>query len=1019
MPSLDRLLAGPALTALILAAALIALAWPLIFQARALTGIDLQLIFYPYREYLGSAFADGRIPVWNPYAAMGVPFAANPLARVFYPIDWFFLPLAPHHALTASTLVHILLGGLGMWWFAARVLRVRPSARVLAAVAFALSGVMMARVAQPNFLVSIAWLPLVFLAASRVVAPLSVRWLALLALALALQFLGGHPQYTWMTLIALAPWMAFEAVRRRHDRPGRGYLLESSQLRAIVLGPARFFAAGVGAWAAALLLFAGLAAVQIVPAFRLWWLSARRIDFGAEAIFVHPLENATAPSGLFPLFQTIPLSGEVVGYLGFVAAGLAIAALPLAYRRGHTWFLAGMTALAILFAYGDQPAIHDWYYGRVPGFDAFRAPARWLAFSTFALAGLAALGLDALATPPTLRRRAVAAGIAAAGFTVAGVLVWAIQADAIGLFDETRIIWTAVGVPAAVLVLAVVLLGRRLHLLLPVAVAVELAFAAVVYDLSTGIPSEVYERPDPLAAALAADGFDGRVLSVASVEGKWLGLDPSTRADVDARYRDDLDPRVFGRFTDALTNVEAGVPNAPLASRLSSADLYDGGLGVTRQFIELQQAVIMNAGDQIDLTLRSKLGAVPESRALDLLNARYVVEDTSYDGVVDGIYVDLDLDLIVRPEDGPVRIRLREPFEVADVMGFSFLRHGAHLQDGQVGGVLTLIGEDGSGTMLELLAGRHTAEGDYDRIQGGPALAHALPGYTRRWRGNIRGYDSGFQFPIDPAVRAVAIDVAAPAGGAGELHFRGLTLRAPSGAWLPVPVRDGGRLQLLTAPPLALSAPNGLKIYRNDPVLPRVRVARRVIVTPYGTDTLVALSSPFFDAWREVVLQRDGPPLEGFRRRVRDFAQWLGLLPPRHGYGATADSTFEALRAAASQGDDTRLTLGSGDAGFDQVSIVLDEPERVLLRALLPEPGVVVLADSIYPDWKVRVDGREVPILRADHNFRGVLVPVGEHLVEFSYEPIGFRTGWIVSAVTAAVLATVSVLAWRRRHAAS
>ena len=1006
---------GPYLTCLVLAAALIGLAWPLIFQDRALTGIDVQLIFQPYRAYLGSSFAELRIPLWNPYNAMGVPFAANPLARVFYPLDWLFLPLAPETALTASTLVHIMLGGLGMWLFACRVLRVRASARLLAALVFALSGVMMARVAQPNFLVAVAWLPLAFLAAHESVGPRTVRWVPILGVVLALQFLGGHPQYTWMTLSALLLWMVFEAIRQR--RAGWPVAAASNRARwgatAVFVG--RRLTRGLAAWIAAAVLLAALAAVQLVPALRLWWLSARREGFEPEALFAHSLSGETAATGLFPLFQTIPPTAEIVGYVGFVASALAVVALAVGWRRGHTWFLAALTALAILFAFGDQAGIHDWYYDRVPGFGSFRATGRWLAISTFALAGLAAVGADGLARPASIRRRVLVALAVTAAFALAGWPVWSGHESLIGLFGESRTIWTAVGIPAAALALLAILVGRRLRVLLPVAVAVELAFAALPYDLSTGIPAEAYRQPNRLAEAIGADGLEGRVLSVADVGAGPYLLDPTRMRAAESRYQEALGPRVFARYADALANTEAGVPNTSLGARMPSADLYDGGMGITRQFVELQETVIPNASERLDYTLRMKLGAVPNPRTLNLLNVRYLVDDTQHDGVVEDVYVDMDLDLTLRPGDEPVRINLPQAFPTAAVMGFSFIHYGSELRDGTEAGRIRLVAADGTGEEFRLLVGEHTAEGDYDQIQGGPKPQHSLPGYTRRWRGNIRGYDSAFYFERKMA-DVVAIEVAAAPDQPAELHLRGLSLRGPDGSELPVPVRAGGQLQLLTADPVRPAAQEGLKIYRNDPVLPRAYVVREVIVAPGPDEALSALRSPQVDPRRQVVLQRDGPVPDGFAARLYDFAQWLGVLPPRYGHGALDAETYGALQAAASAEDGQRLTLGSGAPGGGAVEIVADRPEHVVVRTDLDEPGVLVLADSIYPDWTVRIDGRDAPILRANHNYRGVLVGAGEHRVEFSYEPADFRLGWIVSLTTAVLLVAVVAGLWLRRR---
>lgn len=45
--------------------------------------------------------------------------------------------------------------------------------------------------------------------------------------------------------------------------------------------------------------------------------------------------------------------------------------------------------------------------------------------------------------------------------------------------------------------------------------------------------------------------------------------------------------------------------------------------------------------------------------------------------------------------------------------------------------------------------------------------------------------------------------------------------------------------------------------------------------------------------------------------------------------------------------------------------------------------GFLVLTDSFYPSWHVKIDGQEVGIEEADLNFRGVIVPKGSHTVEF------------------------------------
>ena len=42
----------------------------------------------------------------------------------------------------------------------------------------------------------------------------------------------------------------------------------------------------------------------------------------------------------------------------------------------------------------------------------------------------------------------------------------------------------------------------------------------------------------------------------------------------------------------------------------------------------------------------------------------------------------------------------------------------------------------------------------------------------------------------------------------------------------------------------------------------------------------------------------------------------------------------------------------------ESVAVVKHEPQRVELRASLDQPGLVILADTYYPGWRLTIDGR-------------------------------------------------------------
>ena len=87
-----------------------------------------------------------------------------------------------------------------------------------------------------------------------------------------------------------------------------------------------------------------------------------------------------------------------------------------------------------------------------------------------------------------------------------------------------------------------------------------------------------------------------------------------------------------------------------------------------------------------------------------------------------------------------------------------------------------------------------------------------------------------------------------------------------------------------------------------------------------------------------------------------------------------------------------------------------------MVRASSDERGLLVLGDNDFPGWKAKVDGREVPIERVNYLFRGVEIGAGSHRVEFSYEPLSWRIGWITSLLSLAALATAVLLAVMRRR---
>jgi hypothetical protein len=120
------------------------------------------------------------------------------------------------------------------------------------------------------------------------------------------------------------------------------------------------------------------------------------------------------------------------------------------------------------------------------------------------------------------------------------------------------------------------------------------------------------------------------------------------------------------------------------------------------------------------------------------------------------------------------------------------------------------------------------------------------------------------------------------------------------------------------------------------------------------------------------------------------------------------DRVLEALRSA-----DLRQTVFLEDwpgtatepAGDLRAAEVVEyAPNRVRVRTGPGPAGYLVLADISYPGWRCTVDGREVPLYRADYLFRAVELPEGAHEVAFTFEPASYRVGRVVSAAALVVV---------------
>jgi hypothetical protein len=91
------------------------------------------------------------------------------------------------------------------------------------------------------------------------------------------------------------------------------------------------------------------------------------------------------------------------------------------------------------------------------------------------------------------------------------------------------------------------------------------------------------------------------------------------------------------------------------------------------------------------------------------------------------------------------------------------------------------------------------------------------------------------------------------------------------------------------------------------------------------------------------------------------------------------------------------------------VNITSYNINNIALEVNNPADGFLVLSEIYYPGWKAFVDGQPTKVLKADYALRAVQLPAGRHTVRFTFDPLSFKIGGLLSILGLGFLVTVVV----------
>lgn len=425
----------------ILALATVVFFWRVVFAGEWMPagGGDLVSFLYPIHHFAAQALKSGQFPLWNPYLYGGMPFAADIQTALYYPINlivWLTIPQVTYRMMMGLAIFHFWLAGAAAYLCFRALLHHGDDSTTDAwslclpslagALAYMFSDFFTIHFGNLNLIAQAAWLPLIFLFYHRALSERRLQPAIWAGLCLGIAATAGHTQPWLFSVLALLVSTLYHIGVEWHTGKRTGVRPWLPERRTSHLLP-------VGLLLVTLLIGIGLAAVALLPAYELsGWTPRATYDYQRAG------EYSLPPAGLIGLFVPSffgrdpakhwgPWERVEVGYLGILPLVLAALSIGAGIRRERVVGLLGLlAAFSLVAALGAYSALYGYMYQLVPGLAGMRAPARFVFVFDFAMAGLAAYGLQMLMQGAPAARQMLARFTRAAPWILGGLVLIAL-----------------------------------------------------------------------------------------------------------------------------------------------------------------------------------------------------------------------------------------------------------------------------------------------------------------------------------------------------------------------------------------------------------------------------------------------------------------------------------------------------------------------------------------------------------------------------------------------------------------
>lgn len=182
---------------------------------------------------------------------------------------------------------------------------------------------------------------------------------------------------------------------------------------------------------------------------------------------------------------------------------------------------------------------------------------------------------------------------------------------------------------------------------------------------------------------------------------------------------------------------------------------------------------------------------------------------------------------------------------------------------------------------------------------------------------------------------------------------------------------------------VSLSPNSGLYVYTNPNALPHAFTMDRLIIASEKDQ----LDQLVYGDLRRAVYISPSESIESLGSVVEYPSFSRGIEPPGSVIEEDVVSHFTSLQQA------NRI-----------LQLELDNPNRIDVDIEVNKPSMLVLTEVWYPGWEAKIDGRLTKVYRVNYCQRGVWLEKGRHEVRFRFWPLAWRWGASISLGTVVLL---------------